>query len=92
LADANIPGIEDQFFVNNPNVDHPGFLVPYLYVILEDGYTVEDIRSAVNTVLPKHMVPAEIIQLPTRPYWHFKTNRIGLTQPVRDIIEEAACV
>lgn len=84
LADANIPGIEDQFFVNNPNVDQPGFLVPYLYVVLKEGYTVEDIRNAVNTVLPAHMVPAEIIQLPTRPYWHFKTNRIGLTQPVRD--------
>lgn len=84
LADANIPGIEDQFFVNNPNVEHPGYLVPYLYVVLKDGYSVDDIRDEISRVLPAHMIPAEIIQLPTRPYWHFKTNRIGLTQPVRD--------
>jgi acyl-CoA synthetase (AMP-forming)/AMP-acid ligase II len=84
LADANIPGIEDQFFVNNPNIEHPGYLVPYLYVVLKDGYTVEDIRDEISRVLPAHMIPAEIIQLPTRPYWHFKTNRIGLTQPVCD--------
>lgn len=87
LADADIPGIEDQFFVNNPNVDHPGYLVPYLYVVLKEGYEIEDVRHAVHEVLPEHMIPAEIIQLPTRPYWHFKTNRIGLTHPVHDIVE-----
>lgn len=84
LADAKIPGIEDQFFVNNPNIDHPGYLVPYLYVVLKDGYTVDSIRDAVQQVMPEHMVPAQIIQVPTRPYWHFKTNRIGLTQPAHD--------
>lgn len=90
LADANIPGIEDQFFVNNPNVDHPGYLVPYLYVVLKEGYEISDIEEAVYKVLPEHMAPAKIIQVPTRPYWHFKTNRIGLTQPVHDNREVVA--
>lgn len=82
LADANIPGIVDQFFVNIPDADHDGYLVPYLYVVLKKGYTVESIRSAVTGALKPHMVPVQIIQLPERPFWHFKTNRIGLTNEV----------
>jgi hypothetical protein len=58
--------------------------VPYLYVVLKEGYEISDIEEAVREVLPEHMIPAKIVQVPTRPYWHFKTNRIGLTQPVHD--------
>ena len=82
VADAHIPGIIDQFFVNIPDTNHQGFFEPYLYVVLENGYSVDSIRDAVNAVLDPHMYPAEIVQLPTRPYWHFKTNRIGLTNKV----------
>ena len=82
LADADIPGIVDQFFVNIPDPLHDGFVVPYLYVVLEKGVTVENIRREVSAALKPHMVPAQIIQLPERPFWHFKTNRIGLTNEV----------
>ena len=82
LADANIRGIVDQFFVNIPDPKHEGCFVPYLYVVLEKGFTVKRIRRAVNAALKPYMRPVEIIQLPTRPYWHFKTNRIGLTNEV----------
>lgn len=82
LADANIPGIVDQFFVNIPDPVHEGFFVPYLYVVLEKGVTVENIRREVAASLKPHMVPAQIVQVPERPFWHFKTNRIGLTKEV----------
>ena len=82
LADANIPGIVDQFFVNIPDPDHEGCFLPYLYVVLKEGYSTNRIRRAVNSALKPYMRPVEIIQLPTRPYWHFKTNRIGLTNEV----------
>lgn len=82
LADADIPGIVDQFFVNIPDEDHQGYQVPYLYVVLKPGFTVDSIRSAVAAALKPHMIPVQIIQLPERPFWHFKTNRIGLTNEV----------
>ena len=82
LADANIPGIVDQFFVNIPDPDHEGCFLPYLYVVLKEGYSTNRIRRAVNSALKPYMRPVEIIQLPTRPYWHFKTNRIGLINEV----------
>ena len=82
LADADIPGIKDQFFVNIPDAEHEGYLVPYLYVVLDDDCTVESIREAVHNALPAHMIPVEILQVPERPFWHFKTNRIGLTREV----------
>ena len=82
VADANIPGIVDHFFVNIPDADHEGYVIPYLYVVLKDGYNVESIRAAVSAALEPHMAPAKIIQVPERPFWHFKTNRIGLTNEV----------
>ena len=82
VADANIPGIVDQFFVIIPDAEHEGFQIPYWYVVLEDGYNIDSIRGAVYAALEPHMIPAEIIQLSERPFWHFKTNRIGLTNKV----------
>ena len=80
LADEEIPGIDDEFFVIIPDEEHPGYFLPYLYVVLEDGYTVEDIRDQVNEVLQFYMRPVDIIAVPNRPFFHFKTNRVGLTQ------------
>lgn len=80
VADAKIDGIDDEFFVNVPDEDHPGYFLPYMYVVLLDGYTVEDIRGKVNACLKDYMRPVDIIPVPERPFWHFKTNRIGLTK------------
>ena len=82
LAYASIPGIEDQFFVNIPDQDHEGYYEPYLYVILKEGYTVKDVSEQIMAALPKEMAPAKIIPLKERPFWHFKTNRIGLTNEI----------
>lgn len=78
VADAEIEGIDDEFFVNVPDEDHPGYFLPYLYVVLLDGYTVDDIREKVNACLKEYMRPVDIISVKERPFWHFKTNRIGL--------------
>ena len=78
VADANIDGIDDEFFVVVPDDKHAGYFLPYLYVMLEDGYSVEDIEKEVRSCLDPHMQPVQIIALPERPFFHFKTNRIGL--------------
>lgn len=80
IADAEIEGIDDEFFVNIPDDEHPGYYLPYLYVVLLDGYTIDDIREKVDACLEDFMRPVDIIQVKERPFWHFKTNRIGLTE------------
>lgn len=82
VADANIDGVLDQFFVNIPDTEHEGYYNPYLYVVLADGYTVDDIKDKVKGVLKKHENPMKIEALPKRPYWHFKTHRIGIVRQV----------
>ncbi|MGM9537439.1 MAG: AMP-binding protein [Candidatus Onthomonas sp.] len=85
VADAQIEGIDDEFFVVIPDDEHPGYYLPYLYVVLHDGYTVEDIRTQVDSCLEEYMRPVEILSIDKRPFFHFKTNRIGLTQELRQI-------
>ncbi|MCD7757868.1 MAG: acyl--CoA ligase [Clostridiales bacterium] len=85
VADADIEGIEDEFFVIAPDEDHPGCFLPYLYVVLQEGYTVEDIQDKVMACLKSYMRPVEIIQLESRPFFHFKTNRIGLIHQLQGV-------
>ena len=59
------------------------YFLPYLYVVLKDGYTVEDIHDAVYDALELHEHPVKITQLPERPFFHFKTNRVGLRQELK---------
>ena len=80
LADAEIEGIDDEFFVLIPDNVHTGYYIPYLYIILEDGYRIEDVESEIRDCLEDYMQPVQIIELPERPFFHFKTNRIGLSQ------------
>ena len=78
VADANVKGILDEFFVIIPDKEHPGCFVPYLYVVLEHGFSVADVEPAIRAALDDFMQPEEIFALPERPFFHFKTNRIGL--------------
>lgn len=82
LADAEIEGINDEFFVVVPDDEHTGCFLPYLFVILKDGYIVDDIEDEVRDCLDDYMQPVEIVELSERPFFHFKTNRIGLTQEI----------
>ena len=90
VADREIKGIDDEFFVNIPDDEHPGYYLPYLYVVLEEGYTVEDIWEEVCDCLEPHMWPVDMIPISARPFWHFKTNRIGLTQELQAMRAQAA--
>ena len=40
------------------------------------------IREKVKESLEAYMQPVDIIALPERPFFHFKTNRIGLTRDI----------
>ena len=82
LADAEVEGIDDEFFVIVPDPEHHRCFVPYLFVVLNKGYTVDDIREKVKESLEAYMQPVDIIALPERPFFHFKTNRIGLTRDI----------
>ena len=81
ISDAQIPGVKDCFFVTRPDKEHEGFFVPYMYVVLEDGITVEDVRVHAHDALNPHQYPVEIIQIPERPFYHFKTNRLHMEAP-----------
>lgn len=78
LADANIEGISDEFFVIIPDPDHRHHFLPYLYVVLKDGYKLEEVQEEIAANLEEYMQPVEIFELPERPFFHYKTNRIGL--------------
>lgn len=83
IIDAEIDGIIDAFFVVDEDFQNKGYFLPYLYVVLEDGYTIDDIREDVADALEDFEYPAKIIQLPERPFFHYKTNRIGLKAQLR---------
>lgn len=80
VAEAGIEGLVDGFFVIVPDKEHEGYYLPYLYTVLEDGCAPEDIREAVDNAMEDFERPVEIIQVPERPFFHFKTNRIGLAR------------
>lgn len=83
ISDAHIPGLVDSFFVIAKDPENEGFYIPYLYVVLEKGYTVENIRPAIFNALEEFQHPVEIIQIPERPFYHFKTNRLHMEAPYR---------
>ena len=51
IIDAEIDGIIDAFFVVDEDFENKGYFLPYLYVVLEDGYTIDDIREDVQMPL-----------------------------------------
>lgn len=82
VADAEIEGMKDEFFVIAPDTEHPGYFLPHLYLVLEEGFRIEHIQDRILEALESHMHPVEMVQLPNRPFFHFKTNRIGLTAEI----------
>ena len=83
ISDADVPGLIDSFFVIACDSKHEGYYVPYLYVVLEEGHTVESIQNDVFNALEEYQYPVEIIQIPERPFYHFKTNRLHMEHPYR---------
>lgn len=82
---VEIPGISDGFFCLVPDQEHEGYFQPYLYLILEEGVELSQVRSQIDEVLEPHERPYEIRLIKEREYFHFKTNRKIL---VAGILEE----
>lgn len=79
---VEVPGINDAFFVFVPDQDNEGYFLPYLYVMLDEGVQLSDIESDIYAVLEEHEQPLEITVIKERPFFHFKTNRKGLTAEI----------
>ena len=69
------PGVDDCYFVIVPDKEHEGFFLPYLYIVPEEGHTVESLEAAVRSKLEDFEQPVEIFHSNQREYFHFKTNR-----------------
>ena len=82
---VELPGIDDCFFVAVPDAEHEGYKVPYLYLIPEEGAVLADIEAEMKDALEPYEYPVEIRIIKERPWFHFKTYRIGL---VREILAE----
>ena len=79
------PGIYDCFFINVPDEEHEGYVLPYLYVILDEGADLDSIREELKKNLESYEYPIEIKVIKERKYFHFKTNK---RQLVAEILEE----
>lgn len=79
---VEVPGVFDAFFVFVPNQENEGYFLPYLYIILDDGVALADVEADVRAVLEEHEQPVEITVIKERPFFHFKTNRKGLTAEI----------
>lgn len=76
------PGVNDGFFCFVPDHEHEGYFVPYLFIILEDGKELSEVKDGILATLEEHEYPKEIIAIAERPYFHFKTNRKKLTAEI----------
>ena len=77
-----LPGIEDGFFVIVPDKEKEGYFLPYLYLVLEKNIKLQDIEAAIYDTLEPHERPVRIKLISKRPYFHSKTNRIGLAKEI----------
>lgn len=82
-------GVKDGFFCFIPDQEHEGFFVPYLFVVLDEGKTLEEVEPAILDALEEHEYPVEIRVIDERPYFHFKTNRRELTAEILEQLKSA---
>ena len=75
-------GVKDGFFCFVPDQEHEGYFVPYLFVILDEGKTLDEVTPNILATLEEHEYPEEITVIQERPYFHFKTNRKELTAAI----------
>lgn len=83
------PGVKDGFFCLVPDQEHEGYYHPYLFVILDGTKTLEEVAELLKDTLEEHEYPVEIREITERPYFHFKTDRKGLTAQILKELEQA---
>lgn len=79
-----VSGVSDAFFLTMPDEEHEGYFIPHLYVVLEDHVTLESVEDAIYGALEVYQRPVQITVITERPYFHFKTNRVGLAKELRE--------
>lgn len=79
---VDLEGIKDAFFVIAEDIEHQGYYLPYLYLVLENGVMLEDIQDNIYNALEPHERPVKITIIDKRPFFHFKTNRRGLVEEI----------
>lgn len=79
---VQVPGVNDGFFCFVPDQQHEGYFLPYLFVVLDEGKSLDEVEPDILAVLEKHEYPVEIRVIKERPYFHFKTNRKELTNEI----------
>lgn len=84
VADLQINGIKDEFFVIVPDNEHQGCFLPYLFVVIEKGYMLESVAQEIQSKLNHTMQPVEIFEVRERPFFHFKTSRLALAKMIRE--------
>lgn len=82
------PGVTDGFFCFVPDQEHEGYFVPYAFVILDEGKTIEEVKPNILAVLEEHEYPVEFRVITERPYFHFKTNRKELTAEILESLKK----
>lgn len=75
-------GVKDGFFCFIPDAEHEGYSVSYLFVILEEGKSIDEVKDNILATLEPYEYPVEIRVIKERPYFHFKTNRKELTEAI----------
>lgn len=85
---VEVEGVKDGFFCVVPDPDHEGFFIPYLFVILDEGRTLDEVRPGILAALEEYEYPAEITVIRERPFFHFKTNRKELTAAIVERLAE----
>lgn len=85
---VEVPGVKDGFFCFVPDQKHEGYFVPYLFVILDEGKTLEEVEPGILDCLEEHECPVEIRVIDERPYFHFKTNRKELTAAILENLQK----
>ena len=86
---VEVPGVKDGFFCLVPDPEHDGYFLPYLFVVLEEGKSLEEVEPDVFATLEEHEYPIEIRAIKERPYFHFKTNRKELTAEIQNEWKES---
>lgn len=84
VADLEIDGIKDEFFVIVPDDEHSGCFLPYLFIILEEGYTLESVVNDLKGKLVSTIAPVDVFEIKERPFFHFKTNRLALAKMIQE--------
>ena len=79
-----IKGIREAIVTSGKDKNHDGFEIPYLFVIKEPEYSIEELRPKIKYVIENKLLPeekpVEIFFIDKKPISKFKTDRKWLQE------------